>query len=183
MVSKNLSNIADEFDDMIKQRDVTGLVALGGIGAVGGVLAEMAQDRLAPRLRQPKDPNKPRGLAVSFATKAAVAGLLGWAALQTGGSGGQIQLLLGTLGVGAMIDSGVDLIEAGDALRNRGSNGGSGGSSAMPRNRTRARTRTARTAHSTGTSASSRSTTASQTDRNRPSKSVSGGQSSVPARI
>lgn len=115
MVSRNLGRIASEFDDMVEERDWQGFIALGGIGALGGVLAEMFHDRVAPRLNQPSSPTGARGLGVSFAIKAAAAAILGMAAVRMSGD---IALALGVLGVGAMVDAGVDLLEAGDTLRN-----------------------------------------------------------------
>jgi len=117
MVSANLNRIADEFDDMIEERDWQGFVALAGLGAVGGVLAEMFQDRVAPRLNQPLEPNTPQGLGVSFLIKATAALVLGFGALKTSGTAA---LALGVLGIGAAVDAGVDFVEAGDRIRTTG---------------------------------------------------------------
>lgn len=122
MVSRNLSGIASEFEDMVDERDWQGFVALAGLAAVGGVLAEMFQDRISPRLGRAVDPSGTRGLLGSFGVKAAAAVLLGFLMLQVGGD---MALVLGVLGVGAAADAGVDLIEAVDSLR--------GGSAAAPR--------------------------------------------------
>lgn len=146
MVSRNLSGIASEFEDMVEERDWQGFVALAGIGAAGGVFAEMFQDRVAPRLNQPMNPNSPRGLTGSFLIKGAAAVLLGMVAMRTGGD---ISLAVAALGVGAAVDAGVDLIDALDSLRN-------GSTSAAPRRRTSSRRssqpRQVRPARSTSTS-------------------------------
>lgn len=118
MVSANLQRIGNEFVDMIDEQDFTGFVALAGLGSVGGVLAEMFQDRVAgsiPQLNLPSEPTTSRGLVGSFLVKSLAAVLLGFAALRMGS--GTPGLVLASLGVGAAIDSGVDLLEAGDRLR------------------------------------------------------------------
>lgn len=117
-VSQNYQSIASEFEDMVEQRDFRGFAALAGVGALGGVLAEMFQDRVAPRLNQPREPNTTRGLAGSFLIKSAAAVLLGMAAIRSGR--GTLGVALAAAGVGAAVDAGVDLIEAGDRLRAQG---------------------------------------------------------------
>lgn len=117
MVSANLERIGNEFDDMVAERDWMGYIALAGVGALGGVGAELLQDRLAPRLNQPTEPTGARGLAASFGMKSLAAIVLGFAALQASGSLGNF---LAVAGVGAAIDAGVDLLEIGDQFRGSG---------------------------------------------------------------
>lgn len=114
MVSPNLRGIGREFNDMVEERDVRGFVGLAGLGAIGGVLAEMFHDRVAPRLNQPAEPTTSRGLLGSFALKAVMAIIFAAAAVRMEGGA---RMALGALGVGAAIDSGVDLIESADRLR------------------------------------------------------------------
>lgn len=179
MVSSNLRSIADEFDDMVEERDFGGFVALAGLGAVGGVLAEMAQDRIAPRLNQPTDPSNTRGLGVSFGMKAVVGFILGMGALRMSGD---VAVLLAVLGLGALVDAGVDLIEAGDTLR--GSAVRRSTTSRSTRTRTRSTpTRTVSSRQGSGTGSPSRTRSHQKSDRNRDSSSVPSGQSDVPAAI
>jgi hypothetical protein len=114
MVSANVQRIGNEFDDMVEDRDIMGFVALAGVGAIGGVLAEMFQDRLAPRLNQPTEPTNATGLVGSFGMKAAMALIFALVSTRLDGTG---KMVAGVLGVGAAVDAGVDLIEAGDSLR------------------------------------------------------------------
>jgi len=114
MVSDNLQGIANEFEGMVEERDMKGFIALAGVGAIGGVLAEMFHDRIAPRLGQSTDPSGAQGLGISFVIKSFAAVLLVMGAIRTGGS---MALLMGAAAIGAAVDAGVDLVDAGDTLR------------------------------------------------------------------
>lgn len=158
MVSPNVRGIANQFDDMVEERDVRGFVGLAGLGAIGGVLAEMFHDRVAPRLQQPAEPTTSRGLLGSFLIKAGAAVLLAFLALQMDGGAA---MALAVLGVGGAIDAGVDLIEAADRLR-----------SSAPARQPRRQPRKVQRQQQSGGSSTASGNTGSRSGRSSPSRSL-----------
>lgn len=110
VVSRNFTEIGSEFQDIASERDIPGLAALGLTGAGGGVIAEEVKDRVMPLINQPRNPNNPTGLAVSFVVKMVTALLMGVVATRIGG--GSVSQLLYVGGIGATIAAGVDLFDA-----------------------------------------------------------------------
>lgn len=171
MVSPNLSDLGDEFNDMVEERDWMGYIALAGAGALGGVLAEMFHDRVAPRLNQPAEPTTSQGLLGSFGIKGAAAVLLAFLSVRASGS---MAMALAILAIGATIDAGVDLIEAGDRLRGgtttaqrRSQSGRSQSRRQAPRRRAQPAqsSRTRRTSSSGSSGSSSTPSSSSSTSR------------------
>lgn len=170
MVSANVRGIATQFDDMVSERDLAGFVTLAGVGAIGGVLAEMFHDRFAPMINQPANPNNAQGLGVSFLIKAAAGFTMSlMAAYLASEDMKSFSMVLAVLGVGATVDAGVDLLEAGDSLRT-GMTGNSPRKMAA-RSTTRSQTPSKTTATRTTQSRSSSSNNP-RTTRNRSNNST-----------
>lgn len=175
MVSANVRGIANQFDDMVNDRDVAGFVTLAGVGAIGGVLAEMFQDRFAPMINQPGNPTDAQGLGVSFLIKSAAGLTLSLlAAYLASEDMKSFSMVLAVLGVGATVDAGVDLLEAGDSLRT-GMSGNSPAGRMAARSTTRGRTQNQTTA---SRKTQSHSSSARSTTRDRSRNGPSSGSSS-----
>lgn len=102
MVTANVTDLADEFDQIVSDRDVASVGVLGLAGAGGGFIAQEIVNRLAPRIGLSPSPGTPReSVGVGF-LKMVLGVALGFGGLKVGGTVGTLAALagLGTLILG-----------------------------------------------------------------------------------
>lgn len=109
MVTTNVDNLSEEFENIIEDRDVVSIGTIGLAGAAGGVVATQLAGRVAPILGLDVQPTNATGLLANGTVKMVVGALLGYGAVQVGGLPG---LILGMAGIGALILGGGDWINA-----------------------------------------------------------------------
>lgn len=107
MVTPNVESLSTAFDSIVQERDVVSAGALGLAGAGGGVVATQLSGRLLPRLGFSAQPTQLTGLLASGTVKMAVGALLGFGAIQLGGTAGTV---LAVTALGALILGGGDWI-------------------------------------------------------------------------
>lgn len=109
MVTAEVEDVANQFEDIIDDRDIVGAATLGLAGAGGGALAQQIAGVILPRAGFAARPSNVTGLAVSGSTKI----LLGAAHAVIGTQiGGTVGTVLGIAGLGAAIVGGGDYINA-----------------------------------------------------------------------
>lgn len=109
MVTPNVEDLSETFENVIEEQDITGAAAIGVAGAGGGTAAQQLSGRIMPLLGFSATPSSATGLVARGAVKMLVAAAAGYLALEVGGTVG---LLLGVAGLGALVVGGGDWISA-----------------------------------------------------------------------
>jgi len=109
MVTANLDNLADEFENIVSERDVVSIGSIGLAGAGGGVIATQLAGRLAPIIGMDSSPSDLTGLLANGTIKMVVGAALAFGAVQLGGMPG---IVLAIAGLGALVLGGGDWINA-----------------------------------------------------------------------
>jgi len=124
MVTAEVEDISEQFEDVVENRDIVGAATLGVAGAGGGALAQQVTGVLLPRAGFDARPSDATGLLVSGSTKILLGAVHAVIGTQVGGTVGTV---LGLAGLGAAIVGGGDFVNA--ILGSIGT--GSGGSMAQ----------------------------------------------------
>lgn len=160
MVTRNVNDLADSFESIVQDRDITGAAVISLAGAAGGVISQQIANQVLPLIGMSARPTNTTGLAASGVTKILVGALHGYLGLEVGGTAG---MALVVAGVGAVILGGGDLISAGLSATEGGVTAGLGNGrrvSARPVSRSR-NTSNGRSNQSRSTSPSNGGTAAS----------------------
>lgn len=152
MVTANVEDLGEEFDQIIAERDLASVGVLGLAGAGGGVITTQIVNRVAPMVGLSPSPSQPRELFGVGVLKLIIGAAMGFAGAQVGGSVGTL-LALG--GVGTVVLGG------GDVLNTALSAGGSTTSNAPRAQTTQRATGNAASARVVSTESSSNTVSAS----------------------
>jgi hypothetical protein len=109
MVTAEVDDISQQFEDVIENRDIVGAATLGIAGAGGGALAQQIAGVILPRAGFSARPSNATGLVVSGSTKILLGAVHAVIGTQIGGTVGTV---LGLAGLGAAIVGGGDFINA-----------------------------------------------------------------------
>lgn len=105
MVTANVTDLADEFDTIINERDFTSIGVVGLAGAGGGVITTQIVNRVAPMIGLSPSPSQPRELFGVGLLKMVLGAAMGYAGIKVGGSAGT---LLAIAGLGTLVLGGGD---------------------------------------------------------------------------
>lgn len=118
MVTANVEDLGDEFDQIISDRDFTSVGVIGLAGAGGGVITTQIINRFAPTIGLSANPSSPRDLFGVGFVKMLIGAFMGYVGIQVGGTAGTL-LALG--GLGTVVLGGGDWVNV--ALTAGGSSG------------------------------------------------------------
>jgi hypothetical protein len=107
MVTANVEDLGQEFDQIIAERDLASVGVLGLAGAGGGVITTQIVNRVAPIVGLSPSPSAPRELFGVGVLKLVIGAAMGFVGAQIGGTPGTL-LALG--GVGTVVLGGGDVL-------------------------------------------------------------------------
>lgn len=108
MVLESIGGVFSEYEDMVEDEGINGIIPVVGTIGIGVALADMLQDSIAVWLGMSPDPSDPKGLANSVMVKLAIGLTFGIIAIRFDGPLG---LVSAVISIGAFVSQGAEAIE------------------------------------------------------------------------